>query len=94
MASFGLSQIGSPGRFNEVFRQTGIPVNFIISLSNISEQVSVQVNDMQGRLIYSQVEGLRVGKENAISLENVERGVYLISVSSNKGRYTQSIVVQ
>ena len=68
--------------------------NFIVSLSNISEQVSVQVNDMQGRLIYSQVEGLRVGKENAISLENVERGVYLISVSSNKGRYTQSIVVQ
>ena len=68
--------------------------NFIISLSNISEQVFVQVNDMQGRLIYSQAEGLKVGKENVISLDNVERGVYLISVSSNKGRYTQSIVVQ
>jgi hypothetical protein len=68
--------------------------NFIVSLSNISEQVSVQVVDMQGRLIYSQIEGLKVGKENIISLENVERGVYLISVSSNKGRYTQSIVIQ
>jgi len=68
--------------------------NFIISLSNISEQVSVQVVDMQGRLIYSQIEGLKVGKENVISLDNVERGVYLISVSSNKGRYTQSIVIQ
>jgi subtilisin-like proprotein convertase family protein len=68
--------------------------NFIISLSNISEQVSVQVVDMQGRLIYSQIEGLKVGKENVISLDNVERGVYLISVSSDKGRYTQSIVVE
>ena len=68
--------------------------NFIVSLSNISEQVSVQVLDMQGRLIYSQIEGLKVGKENVISLENVERGVYLISVSSNKGRYTQSIVIE
>ena len=68
--------------------------NFIVSLSNISEQVSVQVVDMQGRLIYSQIEGLKVGKENVISLENVERGVYLISVSSNKGRYTQSIVIE
>ena len=68
--------------------------NFIISLSNISEQVSVQVNDMQGRLIYSQMEGLKIGKENVISLDNVERGVYLISVSSDKGRYTQSIVIE
>jgi hypothetical protein len=68
--------------------------SFIVSLSNISEQVSVQVLDMQGRLIYSQIEGLKVGKENMISLDNVERGVYLISVSSNKGRYTQSIVIQ
>ena len=68
--------------------------NFIISFSNISEHVSVQVVDMQGRLIYSQIEGLKVGKENVISLDNVERGVYLISVSSNKGRYTQSIVIQ
>jgi subtilisin-like proprotein convertase family protein len=68
--------------------------NFIISLSNISEQVSVQVVDMQGRIIYSQIEGLKVGKENVISLDNVERGVYLISVSSDKGRYTQSIVVE
>ena len=68
--------------------------NFIVSLSNISEQVSVQVVDMQGRLIYSQIEGLKVGKENVISLDNVERGVYLISVSSNKGRYTQSIVIE
>ena len=68
--------------------------NFIISLSNISEHVSVQVVDMQGRLIYSQIEGLKVGKENVISLDNVERGVYLISVSSDKGRYTQSIVIE
>ena len=68
--------------------------NFIISLSNISEQVSVQVVDMQGRLIYSQIEGLKVGKENVISLDNVERGVYLISISSDKGRFTQSIVIQ
>jgi len=68
--------------------------SFIVSLSNISEQVSVQVLDMQGRLIYSQIEGLKVGKENMISLGNVERGVYLISISSNKGRYTQSIVIQ
>ena len=68
--------------------------NFIVSLSNISEHVSVQVVDMQGRLIYSQIEGLKVGKENTISLDNVERGVYLISVSSNKGRYTQSIVIE
>ena len=68
--------------------------NFIISLSNISEQVSVQVVDMQGRIIYSQTEGLKVGKENVISLDNVERGVYLISVSSDKGRYTQSIVIE
>ena len=68
--------------------------NFIISLSNISEHVSVQVVDMQGRLIYSQIEGLKVGKENVISLDNVERGVYLISVSSDKGRFTQSIVIE
>ena len=68
--------------------------NFIVSLSNISEQVSVQVVDMQGRLIYSQIEGLKVGKENIISLDNVERGVYLISVSSDKGRYTQPIVIE
>ena len=68
--------------------------NFIISLSNISEQVSVQVVDMQGRIIYSQTEGLKVGKENVISLDNVERGLYLISVSSEKGRYTQSIVIE
>ena len=58
------------------------------------EQISVQVVDMQGRLIYSKIEGLKAGKENVISLDNVERGVYLISVSSDKGRYTQSIVIQ
>ena len=68
--------------------------NFILSLSNISEQVSVQVFDVQGRVVYSQTEGLKVGKENAITLDNVERGVYLVSVSSEKGRYTQSIVVE
>lgn len=68
--------------------------NFIISLGNINEQVSVQVVDVQGRVVYSQVEGLKVGKENAISLDNVERGVYLISVSSDQGRYTQSIVIE
>ena len=68
--------------------------NFIVSLSNISEQISVQVVDMQGRLIYSKIEGLKAGKENVISLDNVERGVYLISVSSDKGRYTQSIVIE
>jgi hypothetical protein len=54
----------------------------------------VQVFDVQGRVVYSQTEGLKVGKENAITLDNVERGVYLVSVSSEKGRYTQSIVVE
>jgi hypothetical protein len=68
--------------------------NFIIALTNLSEQVSVQVFDVQGRVVYSQTEGLKVGKENAITLDNVERGVYLVSVSSEKGRYTQSIVVE
>jgi len=68
--------------------------NFTISLTEVKENVSVQIVDMQGRIIYSQQEGLKVGKENLISLNNVERGVYLVTLSSIEGRFTQTIIIE
>ena len=55
------------------------------------EKTFIRVYDLQGRMVYSQ-ETNQV--ENAIGLEGIQDGVYLIQIDNTAGSITKKIVLK
>lgn len=64
--------------------------NFIIENNSNSPLLSVTVSDMQGKLVYN---ANLNNDRTAIRLENLNKGVYLVSIVSEKGIQNKTIII-
>jgi hypothetical protein len=62
---------------------------FIIENNSNSPLVSVTITDMQGKLVYN----TNLNNKKAINLENLNKGVYLVSIISEKGIQNKNIII-
>ncbi|MBC7523513.1 MAG: proprotein convertase P-domain-containing protein [Flavobacterium sp.] len=63
--------------------------------SNASENISITVNDIRGREIYNQKFFNNGNFNQSINLDQIESGVYLVSISSDdKGKLTKRIIIK
>lgn len=69
--------------------------NFTVDLELFEEtKITIQVMDMRGNLVYSEVYNENIGHyQHAINLNNISTGIYVVSVSSNEMREVKKINV-
>lgn len=56
-----------------------------------NEEVSIQIFDVQGKLVHNQFE---TGKEQVVVNSKLEAGLYIVKVQSRKSTFTKKLVVQ
>jgi subtilisin-like proprotein convertase family protein len=62
-----------------------------IVLPSLTEKTTIRVYDLQGRMVYTQ-ETNQV--ENAIGLEGIQDGIYLVQIDNTAGSITKKIVLK
>ena len=69
--------------------------NLSIFVKEDQENSQVEIFDMQGRSVYSQVHSIRAGENLNINASIFEKGVYSISISNgNETMLTQKFIIQ
>ena len=65
--------------------------NFTIENNSESELISLKVTDMNGKLVY----GSNINNDKIINvnLETLNRGIYLVSIVSEKGIQNKNIII-
>jgi hypothetical protein len=56
------------------------------------ENMTIEMFDMNGRLVYSDDESLSNTDNTTISIDHLEKGIYTLRVGNNEGQKTFKIV--
>ena len=67
------------------------PASSVLNVSAKSEIQSIVMYDVNGRLVQSVSNN---GASASINVSNMNHGLYLVSVTTNKGVYTQRVIVK
>jgi hypothetical protein len=63
-------------------------------ISSINESASIQLTDMQGKILYNEKLGLKKGQVLSLSmLPNVANGLYLVSIRTSNSIFSKKILV-
>ncbi len=66
---------------------------FTIVNDGLSEIVSLSITDVQGKEVISKTLNFNKGEQKLITLENIERGVYLVRLNSDSGSKIINMIV-
>ena len=66
---------------------------FTIVNDGVSEIVSLSITDVQGKEVISKTLNFNKGEQKLITLENIERGVYLVRLNSDSGSKIINMIV-
>ncbi len=66
---------------------------FTIVNDGASEIVSLSITDVQGKEVISKTLNFNKGEQKLITLENIERGVYLVRLNSDSGSKIINMIV-
>jgi hypothetical protein len=68
--------------------------NFTIVNDGVSELIDLSITDIQGKVVFSKTLNFNKGEQKALSLENIERGIYLIHLNTDNGRKIINMIIQ
>jgi len=68
--------------------------DFFISNDGDADNVEIHVYNIQGKEVYNSIFNLSTGASEMISLSNLNTGLYVLHMNTNKGRMIHSIVIQ
>ena len=67
---------------------------FTVTNNGITDFIQIKVMDIQGKEVYKESSNFNTGSSTSIQLNDVESGMYLMSITSKNGRQLINIVVQ
>ncbi len=68
--------------------------NFTIVNEGVSEVIDLSITDIQGKVVFSKTLNFNKGEQKALSLENIERGIYLVHLNTDNGRKIINMIIQ
>ena len=68
--------------------------NFTIINEGVSEEIDLSITDIQGKVVFSKTLNFNKGEQKALSLENIERGIYLVHLNTDNGRKIINMIIQ
>lgn len=93
-AFVGIDELGENGILYSVYPNPSNEIVNLIFQSNITSDVSVEITDVIGRIVYDKKYNSFNGRvENIIDVSAFKKGVYLLSLRNSKGIVTKKLVV-
>ena len=68
--------------------------DFTLINAGVSNIIDLSITDIQGKVVHSQTLVFNKGEQKTISLDNIERGIYLVHLNSENGRKIINMIVQ
>ena len=68
--------------------------DFTLINDGISDVIDLSITDIQGKVVYSKLLTFNQGEQKTLSLENIERGIYLVHLNSDNGSKIINMIVQ
>jgi len=68
--------------------------DFFITNKGESDNIEIHVFDIQGKEVYNSILNISSAGSEMISLSNLNKGLYILHMNTNKGRTVQNIIIQ
>ena len=95
VGTVGLELINNNQFSIEVFPNPNNGSFYLSMYSSVNKEFAVSVFDIVGKQIYHSSESIPTGNSKIpISIQNIEKGIYFISVKSEKGSITQKVIIE